>query len=57
MSLIKRSDEEVKNLEQEARAALLAREPSFTDRTYHQGIMDALQYLTGREDNPYETEE
>lgn len=57
MSLIQRSDAEIENLEAEARAALLAREPSFTERTYHQGIMDALQFLKGREENPYEVEE
>lgn len=56
MSLITRSDSEVKTLEKAAEAALLAHEPSFTDRSYHQGIMDALQFLTGREQNPYETE-
>lgn len=57
MSLIQRSDAEIENLEAEARAALLAPEPSFTDRTYHQGVMDTLQFLQGREKNPYETEE
>ena len=57
MSIIKRSDKEIETLESQARAALLAREPSFTERTYHQGIMDALQYLYGEEENPYEAGE
>lgn len=57
MSFIRRSDEEISALEQEAERALLASEPSFTDKTYHQGVMDALQYLVGREENPYEREE
>lgn len=56
MSLIQRSDAEIEALEAEARAALLSCEPSFTDRTYHQGIMDALQFLTGKEENPYEVD-
>lgn len=57
MSLIRRSDEEIGLLEREAELALLAADPSFTDKTYHQGVMDALQYLLGREENPYEREE
>ena len=57
MSLVRRSDEEISALEHEAEQALLSAESSFTDKTYHQGVLDALQYLLGRDDNPYEREE
>ena len=57
MSLVRRSDEEISALEHEAEQALLSAESSFTDKTYHQGVLDALQYLLGREDKPYEREE
>ena len=57
MSLVRRSDEEISALEHEAEQALLSAESSFKDKTYHQGVLDALQYLLGREDNPYEREE